>query len=400
MAARSFTITVENFTSHVWQYVGSSGNRVNSREGGSEFTPEQILKIRGNEEGDAIPGVVSFSSEYSPFPASTKAVIYYEDQFGGVLHIAWKNPFVGSNRFTVAVPPGLTYSYGDIHGNNVNVTVTIRERMTPEDTQKLQAYIQGFTQKLLDDRHTKFIGVFAMQELEKLVRQQIPLDFTHTNHHLIHKLMTPEDIQQLEAYIQGIYTENTTLDSVEAFRHSVCQQILLDFILRQPLFRQQHRRAQLCNRDEEDNATSAGEVIELTLQEDNSVTGRLLISFQGLAENTDLASLTLTKIAEILVTLRENELTDDADLVEAYLNAADPDWQNKIASEIGVEDNVTPQLWEILGLSPGASIEEVKKAYRQIMPKVHSDTSGLPQWYAQTVNDAYRKLLEEFENDE
>lgn len=53
--------------------------------------------------------------------------------------------------------------------------------------------------------------------------------------------------------------------------------------------------------------------------------------------------------------------------------------------------------WIVLGLTPNASIEQVKKAYRQIMRQVHPDTSGLPQWYAQTVNNAYRQLLEELE---
>ena len=32
------------------------------------------------------------------------------------------------------------------------------------------------------------------------------------------------------------------------------------------------------------------------------------------------------------------------------------------------------------------------------MRYIHPDISGLPQWYAQTVNDAYRKLLEELED--
>ena len=80
-------------------------------------------------------------------------------------------------------------------------------------------------------------------------------------------------------------------------------------------------------------------VIELTLQSDGSVTGRLITSFLGLAENTTLATLTLLKLAEILVALRDAELVDDADLLEAYLEAVDADWQTKIASEMGVEDN-------------------------------------------------------------
>lgn len=166
-----------------------------------------------------------------------------------------------------------------------------------------------------------------------------------------------------------------------------------------PLHRQRGRPLSR-KRDEDGNAKSAGQVIELTLQLDGSVTGRLLVSFQGLSENTNLATLTLAKLAEILVALRDAELGDDADLLEAYLEAVDPDWRTKIASEIGVQDNSNnTNPWTVLGLSPGVSLEEVKKAYRKIMRVIHPDTSGLPQWYAQTVNDAYRKLLEELEDD-
>lgn len=166
-----------------------------------------------------------------------------------------------------------------------------------------------------------------------------------------------------------------------------------------PLHRQRGRPRSRKS-DEDGNAISAGQVIELTLQPDGSVTGRLLVSFQGLSENTNLASLTLTKLAEILVALRDGELVDDADLLEAYLEAVDPDWRAKIAEEIGVENSITKtNPWTVLGLTPGASLDEVKKAYRKIMRVIHPDTSGMPQWYAQTVNDAYRQLLEELTDD-
>ena len=165
-----------------------------------------------------------------------------------------------------------------------------------------------------------------------------------------------------------------------------------------PLRRQRGRpRSPTSERD--GNAVSGETVIELTLQSDGSVTGRLLVDFQALGANTPLATLTLTKLAEILVGLREAELIKDADLLEAYLEAVDPDWRTKIADEIGFEDNTTTNAWAVLGLAPGASLEEVKQTYRKIMRYIHPDISGLPQWYAQTVNDAYRKLLEELDSE-
>ena len=167
----------------------------------------------------------------------------------------------------------------------------------------------------------------------------------------------------------------------------------------QPLKRQRGR-PRTRSHDKDGNATNAGEVIELTLQPDETVTGKLIVDFQGLVKNTNLATLTLTKLAEILVALRDRELVVDAELLEAYLEAVDEDWRAKIAEEIGLENNNEEKTnpWVILGLTPGASIDEVKKAYRKIMQQIHPDTSGLPQWYAQTVNDAYRKLLEKLDN--
>lgn len=103
----------------------------------------------------------------------------------------------------------------------------------------------------------------------------------------------------------------------------------------------------------------------------------------------------------MLVALREGELIEDADLLEAYLDAVDPDWRAKIAEEIGLEEDSTTGIdpWTVLGLSPGASLEEVKRAYKKIMRTIHPDTSGLPRWYAQAVNDAYRRLLEELDRE-
>lgn len=44
--------------------------------------------------------------------------------------------------------------------------------------------------------------------------------------------MNSEDSQQLQAYISSIKAESLALDSMEAFEHSVCQQILLNFAIR------------------------------------------------------------------------------------------------------------------------------------------------------------------------
>lgn len=163
-----------------------------------------------------------------------------------------------------------------------------------------------------------------------------------------------------------------------------------------PIHRQKGRPRK---RAKEEN-TATGEVIKLILQPDGSVTGLLLIDYSGFPANTDLSTLTLAQLASLLVALRQGERAEDADLLEAYLEAVDPEWRAKIADEIELEkDQSAHNPWTVLGLTPGASLEEVKSAYRQAMRVVHPDTSGLSRVFSQIVNDAYRQLLEELEHE-
>lgn len=67
---------------------------------------------------------VSFGSESDGFATGTEGhVVYTSNQ--GDFHIGWNNPFVGSNGFGVAVPPGFRGIHTDISGNNANVEVFI-----------------------------------------------------------------------------------------------------------------------------------------------------------------------------------------------------------------------------------------------------------------------------------
>lgn len=149
---------------------------------------------------------------------------------------------------------------------------------------------------------------------------------------------------------------------------------------------------------EDDFTTAAGKVIELSLQVDGTVTGRLIQSIAGFPQDTSLASLTLTKLAELLGLLRDASLVEDAELLEAYLDAVDADWRSKVAGEISTDPEGNDQNpWTILGLTPDATLEEVKEAYRNIMQVIHPDRkSAMPQWFAQTVNNAYRQIKERF----
>jgi hypothetical protein len=108
--------------------------------------------------------------------------------------------------------------------------------------------------------------------------------------------------------------------------------------------------------------TAAGEVIELTLQADGSVTGRLRQAYIGLPAGTPLATLTLAKLAALLVAVREAALSTDVDLLEAYLEAVDPTWRDRLADDLAVPSSrSTEDPWTLLGLAPGASLDAIKK---------------------------------------
>nr|WP_242480403.1 DnaJ domain-containing protein [Rhodovibrio sodomensis] len=47
---------------------------------------------------------------------------------------------------------------------------------------------------------------------------------------------------------------------------------------------------------------------------------------------------------------------------------------------------------EILGLPEGASREEVQRAYRSLIKKLHPDTGG-SDWFAAKLNEAKRVLI-------
>lgn len=48
----------------------------------------------------------------------------------------------------------------------------------------------------------------------------------------------------------------------------------------------------------------------------------------------------------------------------------------------------------VLGLEEGASVDDIKRAYRRVMAKAHPDHGG-SSWMAAKVNEAKRVLLDE-----
>jgi hypothetical protein len=116
------------------------------------------------------------------------------------------------------------------------------------------------------------------------------------------------------------------------------------------------------------------------------------------------ARLTELSIAQLIELLRECRVDDaeSAQLVQAFLDSVHGESWREQAGEgaAGSQDRAPPaggtmnreEAWEILGLKPGASEEEIVSAHRRLMQKLHPDRGG-SGWLAAKINQAKDLLL-------
>lgn len=97
------------------------------------------------------------------------------------------------------------------------------------------------------------------------------------------------------------------------------------------------------------------------------------------------AKLSAMDEAEILSLYRE--IYDDADsvaLLEAYLDRYHPDWRDNTHADSSSNSGAASsfdsmsreEAYQILGLQPGASEEEIHQAWRRLVKAVHPDSGG------------------------
>lgn len=141
-----------------------------------------------------------------------------------------------------------------------------------------------------------------------------------------------------------------------------------------------------------DTDTEAGDFIAVTVT-NGQVTAKTVASIAGIPAHTDLAVLTVLKLVALLHTLVEGGAQLDADLLEAYLDAAAPQWRETAAGEDQADSSPsTDDPYSILGVTRDMTFEDITKVYRRAMQAVHPDKGACPPYFAQVAGSAYRRI--------
>jgi hypothetical protein len=134
--------------------------------------------------------------------------------------------------------------------------------------------------------------------------------------------------------------------------------------------------------------------VEMELEHDTgSMRGRIVA---GRHKDASLDSLDR---ATLLMLLSEFDGESRA-LLEAYLDRREPGWREDVEKDAGARGGEAPrsgpmtqeEALQILGLEPGASAFEIRRAHRTLMKKLHPDQGG-STYLAARVNEAKEVLL-------
>jgi len=134
--------------------------------------------------------------------------------------------------------------------------------------------------------------------------------------------------------------------------------------------------------------------LSMTLDHDSGmISGRVL---RGRFAGRELGDLGFEELMELLAECQRHD-EQGARLVESYLDRAGPeDWRERVTGAAGggrVGPMSSEEAYEILGLEPGATTEQIKDAHRRLMQKIHPDHGG-SSYLAAKINQAKEILLE------
>jgi hypothetical protein len=112
-----------------------------------------------------------------------------------------------------------------------------------------------------------------------------------------------------------------------------------------------------------------------------------------------LSSLTDDELFQLLAELRAND-QQGALLLEAYLDRRLPDWRERDRDQATKEQPrpagrgpmSAKEAYDVLGLPPDATDDDIRAAHRKLMMKVHPDQGG-SDYLAARINEAKDVLL-------
>ena len=119
---------------------------------------------------------------------------------------------------------------------------------------------------------------------------------------------------------------------------------------------------------------------------------------KGAFAGRELESLTPLDMARLWQDCRFAD-PQSAQVLEAYLDRVHPSWREDLAQQDQSSTTSSPsgtmtreQALDVLGLKPGASEEDIRRAHRELMMKVHPDHGG-STFLAAKLNEAKDVLL-------
>ncbi|MDQ0510648.1 DnaJ domain-containing protein [Ancylobacter amanitiformis] len=135
--------------------------------------------------------------------------------------------------------------------------------------------------------------------------------------------------------------------------------------------------------------------LDMVLDHDSGRLSGTVIS--GSLAGQSLEGLPVPEIARLALDLDP----ESRQLLEAYLDRRAPGWREHAQGDMGGRSAHPPrsgtmtkeEAYQILGLQPGAGADDIRKAHRSLMKKLHPDQGG-SNYLAARVNEAKDVLLE------
>jgi hypothetical protein len=134
--------------------------------------------------------------------------------------------------------------------------------------------------------------------------------------------------------------------------------------------------------------------LEMELHHDTGIMrGRILA---GPREGADLDTFSIATLTGFLTEIDEESRA----LLMAYLDRREPRWRDDLQDDAAARPSsgwgsgkmTEQEAYQILGVEPGASAEEIGRAHRSLMKKLHPDQGG-STYLAARVNEAKSVLL-------